>query len=124
MQWKKPSQELMKLQAKTMEPFQTDIKKMFGSTCYFASGQMVTGVHEDNIFLRLSEADREGFKGKYKGAVAFEPIKGRPMKEYVIVPPQIYKDEAAFKPWIERSIEYVRSLPPKAKKTIKKGKVS
>jgi TfoX/Sxy family transcriptional regulator of competence genes len=120
MQWKKPSQELMVLQAKTMEPFHTDIKKMFGSTCYFANGQMVTGVHEDSIFLRLSETDREEFKGKYEGAANFEPMKGRPMKEYVIIPPYVYNDDTAIKPWIERSIEYVRSMPPKPQKAKKK----
>ncbi len=119
MQWKKPSQELMKLQVTTMEPFHADIKKMFGSTCYFANGQMVTGVHEDSIFLRLSEADRKEFKEKY-AASAFEPIRGRPMKEYVVVPPYVYKDDAAIRPWIERAIEYVRSLPPRPDRIKKK----
>ncbi|HTY92000.1 MAG TPA: TfoX/Sxy family protein [Methanocella sp.] len=110
----------MELQAKTMGPFHTDVKKMFGSTCYFVNGQMVTGVHEDSVFLRLSEADREEFKVKYKGAVAFAPIKGRPMKEYIIVPPEMYKDDIAFNPWIKRSMEYARSLPPKPPKAKKK----
>ena len=120
MQWKKPSQELMAQQAKTMEPFHIDIKKMFGSTCYFDNGQMVTGVHEDSVFLRLSETDRQEFKGKYAGAVSFEPMKGRPMKEYVIVPPQVFNDDAVLKPWIVRSIAYVRSMPPKPEKVKKK----
>ncbi len=120
MEWKKPSPELIELLGRRMQAFATTKKAMFGSPVYFVNDQMVTGVHQDNVFLRLSDADRDAFKGQFKNAAAFEPIKGRVMKEYVVVQPQVYGDEPAFKHWVERSMEYARSLPPKAKNPKKK----
>lgn len=120
MAWKKASQELIELVVSRMEPFEAQKKSMFGSTVYFANGQMFTGVHEDHIFLRLSETDREDIKASFSDAAQFEPMKGRPMKEYMIVPPKLYEDEALFRQWVERSMGYVKSLPPKASKPKKK----
>lgn len=120
MQWKKPSQELMELQATTMEPFHSEKKKMFGSIVYFSNGYMFTGVHEDHIFLRLSEKDRSELASMFEEASPFEPIKGRPMKEYMNLPPALYRDTATFNQWIGRSLEYVNSLPQKIPKTKKK----
>ncbi len=120
MQWKKPSPELMEYQASIMSSFMTEKKKMFGSTVYFSNGNMFTGVHEDNIFLRLSEKDRSELSAKYGEAVPFEPLKGRPMKEYMNIPPRLYRDADAFKEWLGRSLEYASSLPTKAAKVKKK----
>lgn len=120
MEWKKPSQELIKLLVDRMEPFNAQKKAMFGSTVYFANGYMFIGVHEDHIFLRLPEDDRKELLVSFKGVTQFEPMKGRPMREYMIAPPQLYEDTAAFNPWIERSIDYVMSLSPKAPKIKKK----
>jgi TfoX/Sxy family transcriptional regulator of competence genes len=119
MQWVKPSPELTKLLVNTMGDFDAQKKSMFGSTCYFVNDNMFTGVHESHIFLRLSEKDRGEIKELYKDTTQFEPIKGRPMREYVNIPPQVYGDTGIFKPWIERSMKYVVSLPPKAAKAKK-----
>jgi TfoX/Sxy family transcriptional regulator of competence genes len=120
MQWKKPSPELMEYQASIMGSFTVEKKKMFGSTVYFSNGNMFTGVHEDNIFLRLSEKDRSELMAKYGEAVQFEPLKGRPMKEYMNLPPRLYRDANIFKQWLGRSLEYTKSLPLKATKAKKK----
>jgi len=119
MQWKKPSPELIELLVSTMEPFHADKKKMFGSTVYFSNDKMFIGVHEDHIFLRLSEHDRNALKAAFDETAQFEPMKGRPMREYVIIPPRLYDDTPKFKPWIEQSMKYVKSLPPKAVKVKK-----
>lgn len=119
MEWKKPSQELIKLLVDRMGSFSAQKKAMFGSTVYFANGYMFIGVHEDHIFLRLPEDGRKKLLASFKDATQFEPMKGRPMREYMIVPPQLYEDTATFNPWIGRSIDYVMSLPPKAPKTKK-----
>jgi TfoX/Sxy family transcriptional regulator of competence genes len=120
MEWKKPSPELTAYLVATMKPFGADSKKMFGSTCYFAGGNMFTGVHEDHIFLRLAEKERLEVTSSFKGAAPFEPIKGRPMKEYIIIPPLLYEDTKTFEEWIGRSMEFARSIPPKASKVKKK----
>lgn len=120
MEWKKPSQELIKLLVSSMGTFGAEKKAMFGSTVYFANGYMFIGVHEDHIFLRLPEDGRKELLSSFTGSSQFEPMKGRPMREYVVIPPQLYEDSATFHRWIERSSDYVKSIPPKAPKNKKK----
>jgi TfoX/Sxy family transcriptional regulator of competence genes len=120
MEWKKPSQALIKYLVEQMEPHAAEKKTMFGSTCYFANGNMFIGVHEDHIFLRLPESGRKELLSAYHDATHFEPIKGRPMREYMIIPPVLYEDVKAFDRWIELSMDYVISLPLKTRKAPKK----
>jgi len=47
---------------------------------------MFMGLHEDSIILRLAAEDRDEFLSRYDSGLV-EPMPGRPMKEYVIVPP-------------------------------------
>ena len=119
MRWEKPSLELTGLLVNTMGAFEAQKKTMFGSTCYFTNNNMFAGVHRDHIFLRLSEQDREGVKELFKDTTQFEPIEGRPMREYVNLSPLLYRDDAQFKLWIARSMNYVGSLPRKAIKVRK-----
>jgi TfoX/Sxy family transcriptional regulator of competence genes len=91
-------------------------RKMFGYPCAFVNGQMLCGVFADRIMLRLSEQDRSEFL-MLPEARLFEPIPGRPMKEYVELPPQVMSSPEDFSSWLQRSLEYVRTLPPKEKKS-------
>jgi hypothetical protein len=47
---------------------------------------------------------------------AFEPMPGRAMKGYVVLPKPVYSDNKLFGEWLDKSIRYVSSLPPKKKK--------
>jgi hypothetical protein len=47
-------------------------------------------------------------------------MKGRPMKDYRLIPPSIYSDPKLLKRVIEESAAYTRTLKPKQKKTLKK----
>ena len=85
-------------------------RKMFGYPCRFLNGNMLSGLHEENWVLRLSEEDREAMTEL--GAKPFEPM-GRKMREYVMLPAEILADESQLKKWIERSIGFVGALPPK-----------
>ncbi len=91
-------------------------RKMFGYPCAFVNGQMLAGVYEDRVMLRLSDQDRAKFL-KLPGAKPFETMPGRPMREYVELPPNIMNSPTQFKRWLKRGLEYVGTLPPKAKKT-------
>ena len=51
----------------------------------------------------------------------FEPMPGRPMRQYVETPPEVAADVAAVRHWVERAAAYVRTLPPKSPKTPKCG---
>jgi TfoX/Sxy family transcriptional regulator of competence genes len=116
MAWKKPSQELIELLIRRMEPYAAQKKFMFGSTVYFANDQMFIGVHEDHIFLRLSESGRKALLLAYHNVTQFEPMAGRPMREYMIIPPELYNDREALGRWIEQSMDHVMSMPAKVKK--------
>lgn len=119
MAWKKPSQELIKLLIARMEPFGAQKKTMFGSTVYFANDNMFVGVHEDHIFLRLPEAGRKELLARFNDAAQFEPMKGRPMREYMIIPPVLYEDKESFGLWVKQSMDHVMSLPIKPEKSKK-----
>ena len=89
-------------------------RKMFGYPCAFVNGQMFVGVFADRLMIRLSEEDRARFL-KLPGAKQFEPMPGRPMKEYVEVPKAI-TESAELRKWLKKSLAYTQSLPPKKKK--------
>jgi TfoX/Sxy family transcriptional regulator of competence genes len=88
-------------------------RQMFGYPCRFVNGNLFMGLHGNNMILRLSEKDRTDFAEL--GAKPFEPMPGRIMKEYVIVPKDILKSHG-LKVWIDRSLAYASNLPPKQKK--------
>jgi TfoX/Sxy family transcriptional regulator of competence genes len=116
MEWKKPSKELADLLAKAIEPADCQKKTMFGAPVYTVNGNMFTGVHEDHLFLRLSEADRKGLAAHFKEAKPFEPVKGRIMKEYMVAPPAVYTNREILQQWLKKSYGFAESLPVKKTK--------
>jgi TfoX/Sxy family transcriptional regulator of competence genes len=114
--WKKPSPELIKLLESALLGITCDRKLMFGAPVFMINRNMFTGVHQDNIFLRLSEADRKEIQKKYPEVGPFEPIKGHIMKEYVALPGELYQDKEVFREWLKRSHAFAMSVPPKPKK--------
>jgi TfoX/Sxy family transcriptional regulator of competence genes len=93
-------------------------RKLFGYPCLFVKGRMTAGLFQGQFFLRLSEKDWEAFS-KLKGSHAFAPMAGRPMKEYLVVPPALLKKPSKLKAWLKKSISYAETLPPKKKKPVK-----
>jgi TfoX/Sxy family transcriptional regulator of competence genes len=93
-------------------------RKMFGCPAVFLGEHMFGGVFGDCLNLRLSDADRAealtqpGFHG-------FEPVQGRPMREYICLPQDLALDPQFLNGWIDRSLSYARSLPPKRPKARK-----
>ena len=87
-------------------------RKMFGYPAAFIAGNMTTCLHEERWIVRLGEADRAELLAR-PGATPFEPMPGRPMREYVVLPPDVRSDPAAIAAWVERAIAYARTLPPK-----------
>jgi TfoX/Sxy family transcriptional regulator of competence genes len=90
-------------------------KKMFGYPSGFVNDNLFMGLHGDCFILRLGAADREELL-QHEGAQPFEPMEGRPMKEYVVVPEAVRVSEAELKSWIDKALQFGRSLPPKVKK--------
>ncbi|MBK5112054.1 MAG: TfoX/Sxy family protein [Candidatus Heimdallarchaeota archaeon] len=118
--WGKPNKDLMDLLATLVEPYNCTSKKMFGTLTYFINNNMMTGVHEDIIFLRLSEEDREKIKTEFPSVVQFEPLEGRKMREYIVLDEEIYRDIPTLEKWLDKAVSFVSSLPPKIPKQKKK----
>jgi TfoX/Sxy family transcriptional regulator of competence genes len=93
-----------------------EAKKMFGYSCVFANGHMFAGLHEVGMVLRLPDEKRAEFL-RLKGAKPFEPMPGRVMREYVVVPVVLLNAPEQLRAWVEKSLAYVLSLPPKSKKS-------
>ena len=90
-------------------------RKMFGYSCVFAEGKMFAGLHEAGMVLRLPDEPRAEFL-RLKGAEQFEPMPGRVMREYVVVPEVLLRAPEKLRMWVEKSLAYVSSLPAKPKK--------
>lgn len=90
-------------------------RKMFGYPAAFAHGHLFTGLHQESLMVRLGEAQREALMKS--GGRPFEPMPGRPMREYVVVPKAIVADRRALTTWLKRGLAYVDSLPPKTAAT-------
>jgi TfoX/Sxy family transcriptional regulator of competence genes len=88
-----------------------EMRKMFGYPAAFVSGQMFTCLFQDSMIVRLAEGDRAAFLEK--GARMFEPMPGRPMREYVAVPADVLASEAQLRDWLRRGYDYAASRPPK-----------
>lgn len=93
--------------------------QMFGYANAFLNGHMLAGLFQDQMMVRLSEADRA--KAIEAGGAIFEPMKGRPMREYVVLPPQTVADKRKLTGWLKRAVAYVDTLPPKKPKKPRRG---
>jgi TfoX/Sxy family transcriptional regulator of competence genes len=91
-------------------------RQMFGCPCYFADDAMCCGVHDDHIFLRLAEHDRERLLADWPEVRRFEPLPGRVMREYLVLPPALPESGSTLREWLARSFAYASSLPPKPKR--------
>ena len=97
-----------------------EVRKMFGYPAAFIAGNLTAGLHQENVMMRLRKAERE--ERLAAGWFLFEPMPGRPMREYVAMPPEVAVDVDAMRHWFERAAEHVRTLPPKAPKPSRKAK--
>lgn len=88
------------------------VRAMFGQPAAFRAGHLFLGVFGDAVFLRMSETDRQAAR-RLPGARPFEPMPGRAMREYVVLPTSVLSDPPRARAWIERSLGYVSTLPTK-----------
>jgi TfoX/Sxy family transcriptional regulator of competence genes len=112
--WQKSPPELVDLFAAVMPGPPATGRKMFGYPAGFVNGNMFMGLFQDAMILRLPEEARQELV-KTRGAKPFEPMPGRPMKEYISVPRSLTKDRKELGVWVGRALEYGASLKPKSK---------
>lgn len=93
-------------------------KPMFGNLAAFVHGNMFAGLFGEQLFVRLSDDDRE--RAMSAGGTDFQPMPGRSMKGYVTLPTawRVGGDEA--RAWLSKALKFTGELPPKVKKGAKK----
>jgi TfoX/Sxy family transcriptional regulator of competence genes len=124
MAWTKSPQPLIDLFDKSVPPGDgISRRKMFGYPAAFANGNLFIGLHQNDFIMRLSEDDRTRFSADY-GERTFEPMKGRPMREYVRLPEELLADARKRASWIKRSLRYAEAIAPKSKSPGRKTRVS
>jgi TfoX/Sxy family transcriptional regulator of competence genes len=120
MEWEKASPELVELLAEALAPIDHEKRSMFGMPAYFIHGNLFAGVHGRNVMIRLALSDQDEINAQHPGVGRFEPMPGRPMKEYVTLPASLYDDPEEFDRWLRRAQSFAASLPPKEKKPPRK----
>ena len=103
-------------------PSDPDIERrqMFGYPAAFVGGNMATGLFKEQLIVRLPEERRATLLAE-PGSAPFEPMPGRPMKEYVVVSPALVLDARELKRWIAEAAAYAASLPARARQTAGKA---
>jgi TfoX/Sxy family transcriptional regulator of competence genes len=95
----------------------------FGYPCLYVGGNMITGLFESRWHVKLGDDERHELEA-IPGAVPFEPMPGRPMTGFTLLPPSVVDDDEAIRHWVGRAVGYGATLPaktPKAKPTTKKA---
>jgi TfoX/Sxy family transcriptional regulator of competence genes len=81
-------------------------KVMFGCPVYLLGGQRYALLHENRVVLRLSA--EHAAKLMAKGGRPFEPMKGRPRKDRVVVPEAIAESPRSLRVWVQRAVEHAQ----------------
>ena len=91
------------------------VRLVFGNDAAFVNGNMFVGLWGNDLFLRLSDDDRKELL-KNEGVANFEPMKGRPMKGYILAPRTWKAQPQTLRRWVARSLEWTSDLPAKKSK--------
>ena len=86
-------------------------KKLFGGVGFLINGNMACGVNKQDMIVRLSDADSEA--ALKRAHVRPFDMTGRPMKGWIVVGAQGLSSEKALQGWVDQSIAFAKSLPPK-----------
>lgn len=93
-------------------------KNMFGSSAWFleSNDMMFAGAWGDSIMVRLG-AERTSNLIDAGQADWFDPMGGKPMREYVLLNSDHIAEDAVLIRWLEEASNFAGALPPKKKKS-------
>jgi hypothetical protein len=116
---KPPQPALVELFEKLLPETGGERRRMFGCPCGFIRGNMFTGLFEDKLFVRLAPADHAALLAE-EGAEPFDPMGGRPMREYVVVPAAWLEGDAdeVLHAWVSKAARYAKTLPSKPSRNV------
>lgn len=95
------------------------MRPMFGNLAAFVNGNMFTGLLGNDFFVRPPEKECVALLAE-PGARVMEPMPGRPMREYVVMPGDWHGQPERLREWSERPLAATATMPAKAAKGAKK----
>lgn len=93
----------------------------FGYPCLYIGGNMVSGLYGDGWHVRLGGADLAEAQA-LEGSRPFEPMPGRAMTGYTLLPADVIDDDDAIDAWLRRAIAFGTSLPDKSQTPRKRAR--
>ena len=94
----------------TIADWGTAHKRMFGGTCHILNGNMLCGVYQDFLILRLGE--QEATAALKRPHVKQFDVTGRPMKGWVMIESRALTQSDILK-WLNKARDFVATLPSK-----------
>ena len=98
------------------------IGPMFGQLSAFVNGNMFMGSPAKTSSVRLPEEDREEVLGA--GGRVFEPMPGRPMRKYVVLPSAWREDPKRVREWAARSLTTPTSFLRSSRKPGRRARIA
>ncbi len=86
-------------------------KRMFGGVCFLLRGNMLAGIWEQSLIVRLGLD--EAAKALKEPNVREFDVTGRPMRGWVIVDPDGLERDEQLAAWLARAQAFVETLPAK-----------
>lgn len=115
----KPTEKAIALfDAAFPEDSRAERKKMFGMPAAFVGGNMFYGVFTNGVVMRVGEGRRDELSA-HDGVQPFEPMPGRPWKEYIHVDADHWSAGDELAGWVGEALELTAAMPPKVKKAKK-----
>ena len=92
-------------------------KNMFGTAAWFleSNDMMFAGAWGEGIMVRVGE-ERTSDLIESGDAEPFDPMQGRPMREYVFIDGHRIAEDAELLNWLDEASGFAETLPPKQKK--------
>jgi len=95
-----------------------EVKRMFGGLCYMVTNHMCCGIVGEALMARVGPEN-------YRQCLALPHVKemdftGKPLGGFVYVSPEAFAGDDELASWIERCESFIRTLPPKIPKHLKK----
>src|SRR3954470_11314063 len=88
----------------------------FGYPCLYAGGYMISGLFGSRWHGKLGEDERQALEA-LPGAEPFEPMPGRPMTGFTLLPESVVDDDEELHLWVARAIDFGATLPAKVPKS-------
>ncbi|MEE8045566.1 MAG: TfoX/Sxy family protein [Dehalococcoidia bacterium] len=96
-------------------------KNMFGTSAWFleSNDMMFAGAWGEGIMVRIGEEQTKLLIDSGE-ADAFDPMGGKPMREYVLLGGERIAEDDDLLNWLDQASEFASTLPPKKAKSRKK----